>query len=201
MLQNILLVILIVDAAALTGVILLQRSEGGALGMGGGGGAFLSVRGAGDLLTRTTWILAGIALVLSITITLLMNHDRSKGSVAERLNPNNLNIPVAPLQQQPQQGPASSAAPVAPPLPGAAPPLPGTGPAPAATNVLPTQAPAPVARAPQRRAPSPATRPSTAERTVPADPLANITAPPARSSAPAPRIDLTAPAPSSTPQQ
>ena len=55
MLLTILLVIHILVAIALTGVVLLQRSEGGALGMGGGPTGFMTARGAGDLLTRTTW--------------------------------------------------------------------------------------------------------------------------------------------------
>ena len=189
MLQYILLGILIVDALALTGVILLQRSEGGALGMGGGGGAFLSVRGAGDLLTRTTWILAGIALVISVTITLMMNHDRANASLANKIN--GLAISGAPAIQPQQQAPASSAAPGAPPLPGSAPPLPGTTVAPA----LPAEAPAPVVRQPQRRAPSPATRLPSSVGTQPADPLANAAPKPVQ-----PKIDLTAPASSSNPQ-
>ena len=57
MLQTILLVIMILISIALTGVILLQRSEGGALGMGGGPSGFMTARGAGNLLTKTTWIL------------------------------------------------------------------------------------------------------------------------------------------------
>jgi len=181
MLQYILLGILIVDALALTGVILLQRSEGGALGMGGGGGAFLSVRGAGDLLTRTTWIMAGIALVLCVTITLLMNHDRANVSVAGKIN--SMNLSGAPAAQPQQQGPASTGEPGAPPLPGAAPPLPTAAPA------LPTEAPAPTVRAPERRA---AARPVS----VPQIKLAPMRTPPA----PQPKIDLTAPASSSSPQ-
>ena len=54
MLLDILLVILVLDCIALAGVILLQRSEGGALGMGGGPAGMFTARGAGDLLTRTT---------------------------------------------------------------------------------------------------------------------------------------------------
>ncbi|MCB2098154.1 MAG: preprotein translocase subunit SecG, partial [Parvularculaceae bacterium] len=42
---------------ALIGVVLLQRSDGGALGLGGGGGGFMSSRGAANVLTRTTSIL------------------------------------------------------------------------------------------------------------------------------------------------
>lgn len=73
MLQTVLLVIELLVAIALVGVILLQRSEGGALGMGGGGaGGFgvMSGRGAANLLTRVTSILAalfmGICLMLAI---------------------------------------------------------------------------------------------------------------------------------------
>ena len=49
----------------MVGIILLQRSEGGALGMSGGGpGNFMSARGTGDLLSRTTQILAGAFFLL-----------------------------------------------------------------------------------------------------------------------------------------
>jgi preprotein translocase subunit SecG len=57
--QTVLIVIHLMIVVALVGVVLLQRSEGGALGMGGGGnGGFMSARGAADTLTRTTSILA-----------------------------------------------------------------------------------------------------------------------------------------------
>jgi len=55
---GILLVCHILVSVSLIAVVLLQRSEGGALGMGGGPTGMMSARGAGDLLTRTTWILA-----------------------------------------------------------------------------------------------------------------------------------------------
>ena len=71
MLLSILLTIHILVCISLIGVILLQRSEGGAFGMGGGGGGnFMTARGAGDLLTRVTAILAGLFFVLSLTLTL-----------------------------------------------------------------------------------------------------------------------------------
>lgn len=73
---QVLLSIEIVIALALVGTILLQQSEGGALGMGGGGGSgggfggFMSARGAANLLTRATSILAflfiGVALFLAV---------------------------------------------------------------------------------------------------------------------------------------
>ncbi|MEI9965727.1 MAG: preprotein translocase subunit SecG [Caulobacteraceae bacterium] len=77
MLLNILLVILVLDCIGLTAVILLQRSEGGALGMGGGPSGMFTARGAGDLLTRTTAILATAFFVLCLGITLIAGHNRS----------------------------------------------------------------------------------------------------------------------------
>ena len=53
-------------AAALVGVILMQRSEGGGLGMGGSPAGLLSARGAADFLTRTTTVLATLFILLSI---------------------------------------------------------------------------------------------------------------------------------------
>jgi preprotein translocase subunit SecG len=80
MLLHFLLGVLIVVGVALTVIILFQRSEGGALGMGGGGGQFMSARGASDLLTRTTQVLAAIFFVLSLVITILTG--RSTGTAA-----------------------------------------------------------------------------------------------------------------------
>ena len=64
-----LLIVHLIIAAAMVGVVLLQKSEGGALGMGGGGsGGFLTGRGTDNLLTRTT---AGLALAFFATSLLL----------------------------------------------------------------------------------------------------------------------------------
>ncbi|MDB5440386.1 MAG: preprotein translocase, SecG subunit, partial [Caulobacteraceae bacterium] len=71
MLFALLLVVNILICIALICVVLLQQSEGGALGMGGGPSGFMTARGAGDLLTRTTWILAGAFIVLSLSLTVL----------------------------------------------------------------------------------------------------------------------------------
>lgn len=70
--QTVLLVVHLIIALALIGVVLLQRSEGGALGIGsGGGGSLFSARGVGNTLTRTTAILAVIFFMTSIGLTLL----------------------------------------------------------------------------------------------------------------------------------
>jgi preprotein translocase subunit SecG len=79
---TVLLVIHLMVAATLVGVVLLQKSEGGALGIGGGGGGgFLTGRGTANLLTRTTAGLAAAFFATSILLTLLANHSAQRGSV------------------------------------------------------------------------------------------------------------------------
>ena len=101
MLLGILLAILIVICIALIGVILLQQSEGGALGMGGGQTGFMSTRGAGDLLTRTTWILAGMFFVMCLLLTVVSNHIKSSGSVVEKMKSDAAVVPTAPAKPAP----------------------------------------------------------------------------------------------------
>jgi preprotein translocase subunit SecG len=83
MLQTILLVAMILISVALTAVILLQRSEGGALGMGGGPSGFMTARGAGNLLTRATSILAVAFFVCAIGLTIAGNFARGSRSVID----------------------------------------------------------------------------------------------------------------------
>ncbi len=84
--QNVILVIHILACVALTAMVLLQRSEGGALGIGGGGGGggVMSGRGAAGALVRTTMIFAGVFFVTSLALTTLANRDRDDRSAAER---------------------------------------------------------------------------------------------------------------------
>lgn len=78
--QNVVLVIHLILAVCLIGVVLLQRSEGGALGMGGGGGGLVSARGAATALSKITWGLAIGFLCTSILLTILANQGGT-GSV------------------------------------------------------------------------------------------------------------------------
>ncbi len=81
---TVLLVVHILIVLALIGIVLMQKSEGGALGMGGGGGGaggFLTGRGTANLLTRTTAILAIGFFATSILSTILANRDGRGGSV------------------------------------------------------------------------------------------------------------------------
>lgn len=85
MLIGVLLAINIVVCLCLIGVVLMQRSEGGALGMGGGNTGFMTARGAGDLLTRITWILFSVFLLISLTLTILTGRANTGGSVADQV--------------------------------------------------------------------------------------------------------------------
>jgi len=91
-LSTLLLVVHIFIALAMIGVVLLQRSEGGALGIGGGGGGggFMTGRGAANALTRTTAILAAAFFATSILLTVLGSQNRDGGSVIESTAPEDL---------------------------------------------------------------------------------------------------------------
>ena len=103
----IILSIHLIIAIALVGTILLQRSEGGALGIGGGaGGGLMTGRAAGNLLTRTTAILAGSFFITSMSLALIANNRTSGGSPFDKIND------VAPITAP--VGPAEPAVPSAP---------------------------------------------------------------------------------------
>jgi len=107
--QTVLLVIQLLLAAALTGVVLVQKSEGGGLGMGSGTmGNLMSVRGTANLLTRVTAILAAAFMVTSLALGILAgNFNRPRSLIDD------LPAQTAPAQPAPAQAPAAPAAPVA----------------------------------------------------------------------------------------
>ncbi len=69
--ENFVLIVHLVIALCLIAVVLLQRSEGGALGIGGGGGGMVSARGAASALSKVTWVLAVAFICTSILLTSL----------------------------------------------------------------------------------------------------------------------------------
>ncbi len=84
--QTILVVILILIAVALIGSVLLQRSEGGALGIGGGGGGgggMFSVRGSANLFTRITAVLAALFMILSLILAVMSGGAQTTRSVMD----------------------------------------------------------------------------------------------------------------------
>lgn len=82
--QTILLVIYLMVVLALIGVVLIQRSEGGGLGIGGGSG-FMSARGTANALTRTTAILAALFFVLALGMGILARYEPDATDVLERI--------------------------------------------------------------------------------------------------------------------
>ncbi|MHA6690498.1 preprotein translocase subunit SecG [Devosia sp. A449] len=83
---NVLIVAYLLIVLALIAVILLQRSEGGALGIGGGGGGggFMTARGSANLLTRSTAILATLFFATAIGLTVMSQIDRTTSSILDR---------------------------------------------------------------------------------------------------------------------
>ena len=78
--MTILIVIQIIVTLALIGVIILQKSEGGGLGMGGGSNSMFTARGTANLLTRITAVLATIFIGLCILMTALTNMNIKKSA-------------------------------------------------------------------------------------------------------------------------
>lgn len=112
-----LLIIQTLVAASMVGVILMQRSEGGGLGVGGSSSGLMSARGAADFLTRATAVLATLFIILSIVLAGLASLERAPGSIDTSLAKEGQTAPPvtpgAPLAP-------GAAAPAADPLAGVA---------------------------------------------------------------------------------
>lgn len=114
-----LMVVQALIAAALVGVILIQKSEGGGLGVGGSPSGFMSARGAADFLTRTTQVLGGLFVALSILLA-AMAVQMSGGSQTvdtslNRTTPVAPKAPADPLSAAVANSAASAPAPAASP--------------------------------------------------------------------------------------
>jgi preprotein translocase subunit SecG len=161
--ETILRILQVFLALGLIGVVLLQRSEGGGLGIGssGGMGSFMSVRGTANFLTRVTAILAALFMTTCLALTLMAKPAQAPRSIFDTPAP----VPASsapaaptpvPAAPEAAPAPAASAPPAdkAPPVsaPEASPPA-AAAPPPAEA---PAQAPAPAA------APAPSTKPAAA---------------------------------------
>lgn len=82
---TVIIVIHLMVVVAMVGLVLLQRSEGGALGIGGGAGAFMTGRGAANVLTRSTGILAAVFFVTSFGLALLGRFEGRPSDIFQRL--------------------------------------------------------------------------------------------------------------------
>ena len=151
--ETVLIVIHLMVVLALVGVVLLQRSEGGGLGIGGGSG-FMTARGAANALTRATAILAAAFFVTSLTLSIVARYGEKPIDILDRVPADSGN---GVLNQLPgttaPTPPAGTTAPAAPSGNGAATTPPATAP-----GTAPATAPAP----------APATSPVTDSATPPA---------------------------------
>jgi preprotein translocase subunit SecG len=121
--QSVLIVIHILIVIALVAVVLLQRSEGGALGAGGGTGNFMTGRGQANALSRATAVLAALFFATSLLMSIIAGWSRAPHSILEKgpgapagqtapapINSGNILDQLKQLQGQPNQ-PASPPAP------------------------------------------------------------------------------------------
>ena len=83
--ENIILIIHIVIAILLIGSVLLQRSEGGALGIGAGNDSLMSSRSAGDFLTKFTSVMAVFFIITSISLTIIHKKEKPSGSIIDKI--------------------------------------------------------------------------------------------------------------------
>ena len=91
--QTILVIVHVLIALSIVGLVLLQRSEGGGLGMGGGGGGggaggmsgLMSARGTANLLTRATAIAATLFFVSSLLLSILVTNSGDRGSIVDNM--------------------------------------------------------------------------------------------------------------------
>jgi len=126
--QHVVIVIHLMLVLALIGVVLLQKSEGGGLGIGSTGG-FMTSRGTANVLTRATAILAGLFFLTSLVLSILAGINRKPTSIigggqAAPTAPAGPNAPLNPSgiinqlnKSAPASPPAAPAAPAAPQVP------------------------------------------------------------------------------------
>ena len=81
--DNVLLVAYLLIVIAMIAVILLQRSEGGGLGIGGGNSGFMTARGSANVLTRTTGILAALFFLLAIGLTVIKSVEPGSNAILD----------------------------------------------------------------------------------------------------------------------
>ncbi len=167
--QTVLIVIHLMIVLALVGLVLIQRSEGGGLGIGGGSG-FMSARGTANALTRTTAILATLFFITSLALGILARYQAKPTDILDRI----------PITQQGQQNGildqlgGTQPAPTKPAVPDTGVPSSGAPAAQAPATAPAAQAPAaqaPASQAPAGQAPA-AQAPAT---TAPAAPAADPT--------------------------
>jgi len=136
MLFTFILIVQTLIAAALVGVILMQRSEGGGLGVGGSPSGLMSARGAADFLTRATAVLGALFVILSIVLAGLATLERAP----VQIDPNAARRPAPSAPLQPTGTLPGQAPPIVDPIAGAARQAPAAPAAPAGNAAVPPPA-------------------------------------------------------------
>ncbi len=103
--QTVIILIHLMVVLTMIGLVLLQRSEGGGLGMGSGGG-FMTTRGTRNILSTATGALAGVFFLTSLVLSILAGIDRKPRSIIEGV-PTNQTSPAAPAPPAVPQPPRS----------------------------------------------------------------------------------------------
>jgi preprotein translocase subunit SecG len=103
--QSVLIVIHLLVVLALVAVVLLQRSEGGALGTGGGGG-FMTGRGQANALSRATGILGGLFFATALLMSVIAGWSRAPRSLLDTSAPSSASSPATPGKSAPGQAPS-----------------------------------------------------------------------------------------------
>jgi preprotein translocase subunit SecG len=98
------LIVQTIVATCLVGVILMQRSEGGGLGVGGSSSGLMTARGAADFLTRATGILGGLFVILSIALAGIAASQRAPATIDASVAAAPPAAPLAPAGQPPLAG-------------------------------------------------------------------------------------------------
>jgi len=94
--ENIILTIHIILAVLLIGSVLMQKSEGGALGIGSGSDSLMSSRSAGSFLTKFTSVIAVLFIITSISLTAIHREDSKNTSVLDKIEKKENNLPKIP---------------------------------------------------------------------------------------------------------
>jgi preprotein translocase subunit SecG len=122
--HTVVIVIHLMVVTAMIGFVLLQKSEGGGLGMGGGSGGFMSSRGTANVLTRSTAVLAGAFFVTSLLLSWLASYERKPSTILQTPAGPSAPGPTSPLGSggggvlnQLRGPPATPAAPSGPQVP------------------------------------------------------------------------------------
>jgi preprotein translocase subunit SecG len=103
--ETVVIVIHLMVIVAMIALVLMQRSEGGALGIGGGGGGnFMTTRGQGNVLTRSTAVLAALFFVTSLGMGILARFNEKPSQILDRVPATSTSQPAAPGGTAPGTG-------------------------------------------------------------------------------------------------